>query len=61
MTGLARRLGTGKARATAKRRLPFDDRGGPSAPEVEEEDEDEDCSSEEEEEPVGDVVRTPSR
>ena len=42
--------------ATAKRRLRYDDRGGPSAPEVEEEDEDEDYSSEEEEEPVGDVV-----
>merc|ERR1712138_385055 len=42
--------------ATATRRLRYDDRGGPSAPEVDEEDEDEDSSSEEEAEPVGDVV-----
>ena len=42
--------------ATAKRRLRYDDRGGPSAPEVEEEDEDEDYRRREEEEPVGDVV-----
>ena len=43
--------------ATATRRLRYDDRGGPSAPEVDEEDGDEDSSSEEEEaEPVGDVA-----
>ena len=42
--------------ATATRRLRYDDRGGPSAPEVDEEDGDEDSSSEEEAEPVGDVA-----
>ena len=42
--------------ATAQRRLRYDDRGGPSAPEVEEEDEDEASSSDEEEEPVGDAA-----
>ena len=43
--------------ATATRRLRYDDRGGPPAPEVDEEDGDEDSSSEEEEEePVGDVA-----